>query len=156
MRYAIRLMILCVLHSVQLSYAATPTVQMRTVRGEFSDIKERVVMALENRGLVLNYTARVGEMLDRTGRDLGVDRRVYDKAESLEFCSAAISRGTMEADPRNIAFCPYAISIYTLPRSPGAVYVVYRVPEISGTGSSADALRRVEKLLSDIVAEALQ
>jgi uncharacterized protein (DUF302 family) len=136
--------------------AATPALQLRTTSGEFDDIRERVVMALENRGLVLSYTARVGDMLERTGRDLGSDRTIYAKAEVLEFCSAAISRETMAADPRNIVFCPYAIAVYTLPQAPRTVYLAYRVPPVSGDAASQRALQKVEKLLADVVNEALQ
>lgn len=136
--------------------AATPLLQLRTVSGEFGDVRDRVVMALENRGLVLSYTARIGDMLDRTGRDLGNDKPVYGKAEVLEFCSAAISRETMMADPRNIVFCPYAIAVYTLPQAPRTVYLAWRAPPVSGSAASQHALQKVEKLLAEIVSEALQ
>jgi hypothetical protein len=43
----------------------------RSARGTFDDVKERLVFALENRGLVITYTAKVGDMLERTGRDIG-------------------------------------------------------------------------------------
>ena len=115
--------------------AAAPGVQLRSTKGEFTDVRDRVVMALENRGLVVNYTAKVGEMLDRTGRDLGRDRRIYNQAEVLEFCSAALSRDTMVADPRNIVFCPYSIAVYTLPQTPGTVYLSYRLPAAQGSGN---------------------
>ena len=136
--------------------AATPGVQLRSTKGEFTDVRDRVVMALENRGLVISYTAKVGDMLERTGRDLGRDRKIYSQAEVLEFCSAALSRDTMEADPRNIVFCPYAIAVYTLPQTPGTVYLSYRIPVAQGSGQSIRALRAVEKLLTDVTNEALQ
>lgn len=134
--------------------AASAGVQMRTVKGTFADVRDRVVMALENRGLVLNYTAKVGDMLERTGRDLGRDRRIYGSAEVLEFCSARLSRDTMEADPHNIAYCPYAIAVYTLPKSPGVVYLSYRLPDAQGSEASRRSLQAVGKLLADVVAEA--
>lgn len=133
--------------------AATPTAHVRSTSGEFDEVRDRVVMALENRGLVLSYTARVGDMLERTGRDLGSDRPIYGKAETLEFCSAAISRETMAADPRNIVFCPYAIAVYTLPQAPRTVYLAYRAPVAPGSEASVRALRKVEKLLADLVDE---
>ena len=104
----------------------------------------------------MNYTAKVGEMIDRNGRDPGRDRRIYNQAEVIKFCSAALSRDTMEADPRNIVFCPYAISVYTLPQTPGTVYLSYRIPVAQGSGQSIRALRAVEKLLTDVANEALQ
>lgn len=146
----------CALLAAFAAGAATPTVHVRSAKGEFADVKERLVMALENRGLVLNYTAKVGDMLDRTGRDLGRERKVYGNAEVLEFCSAALSRDTMEADPRNIVFCPYAIAVYTLPKVPGTVYLSYRAPVALGSGHSIRALREVEKLLAELVNEALK
>jgi uncharacterized protein (DUF302 family) len=136
--------------------AAMPSVSLQSVKGDFADVRERVVMALENRGLVLNYTAHISNMLERTGKDIGRARQVYGTAELLEFCSAALSRRMMEADPRNIVFCPYAIAVYTLPNDPAKVYVSYRRPPVVGSGQSMKALREVGKLLDDIVRDALK
>jgi len=136
--------------------AASAEVVVRTAKGEFQDVKERVQHAIENRGLVLNYTARIGAMLERTGKDIGAARRIYGEAEMLEFCSAQISRDTMEADPRNIVFCPYSIAVYTLPRERSTVYIAYRRFGEPGSGPSAKSLRAVDSLLADIVAEALK
>ena len=138
------------------AWAAVPGVTLRTVKGDFADVRERLVLALENRGLVLNYTAHVGNMLERTGKDIGQERRIYGAAEVLEFCSATLSRRTMEADPRNIVFCPYTIAVYTLPDDPAKVYVLYRRPLAAGGGATLKALREVGKLLDDIVRDALK
>lgn len=136
--------------------AADPQVVVRSTKGEFKEVKERVLHAIENRGLVLNYTARIGAMLDRTGKDIGAARQVYADAELLEFCSAQVSRATMEADPRNIVFCPYGIAVYVLPKEPGKVYLAYRRQATPGAGSPAKSLQAVDKLLADIVAESLK
>ena len=136
--------------------AAMPGVTIQSVKGAFDDVKERLTTAIENRGLVLNYTAQVGTMLERTGKDIGRDRRIYANAEVLEFCSAGVSRSTMEADPRNIVFCPYTIAIYVLPNEPGKVYLAYRKPLVSGSTQSMKALREVGRLLDAIVVEALK
>lgn len=136
--------------------ATVPGATIRSVKGDFDDVRERVVMALESRGLVINYTAHIGNMLERTGKDIGRGRQIYGTAEVLEFCSAALSRATMEADPRNIVFCPYAIAVYTLPDDPAKVYVAYRKPPAVGSGPSMKALRDVGKLLDDIVRDALK
>ena len=138
------------------SFAASAEAVVRSTKGEFKEVKERVLQAIENRGLVLNYTARIGAMLERTGKDIGTARRIYRDAEMLEFCSARASRDTMEADPRNIVFCPYSIAVYTLPKEKDRVYVAYRRVGAPGTGLSAKSLAAVDKLLADIVAEALK
>jgi len=136
--------------------AASADVVVRSTKGEFKEVKERVLHAIENRGLVLNYTARIGAMLERTGKDTGAARRIYGDAEMLEFCSARVSRDMMEADPRNIVFCPYSIAIYTLPKEKDRVYVAYRRPGETGSERSVKSLRAAEKLVADIVSEALK
>jgi len=136
--------------------AAESGVTIRSVKGNFDDVKGNVVMAIESRGLVLNYTARISNMLERTGKDIGRGRQIYGTAEMLEFCGAALSRAMMEADPRNIVYCPYAIAVYTLPDDPAKVYVSYRRPPVAGSDPSMKALREVGKLLDDIVRDALK
>jgi uncharacterized protein (DUF302 family) len=136
--------------------AASAEVVVRSTKGEFKEVKERVLHAIENRGLVLNYTARIGAMLERTGKDTGAARRIYGDAEMLEFCSVRVSRDMMEADPRNIVFCPYSIAIYTLPKEKDKVYVAYRRPGETGSERSVKSLRAAEKLVADIVSEALK
>ena len=138
------------------SMAASDDVVVREVKGQYAEVKEQVLFAIENRGLVLNYVSHIGTMLERTGRDIGRPRAIYGNAELLEFCSAVVSRGTMEADPRNIVFCPYAIAVYTLPDEPGMVFVGYRKPAISGSQQSAEALGAVGRLLDEIVNDALK
>jgi uncharacterized protein (DUF302 family) len=135
---------------------AMPDVIVQSVRGDYADIKDRVVMAIENRGMVVDHTAHVGAMLERTGKDIGRDRRIYEKADVIEFCSAGVSRATMEADPRNLVFCPYAIAVYVLPDEPQRVYVIYRKPHATGSAQSAKALKAVGALLDGIVREALK
>ena len=127
-----------------------------TASGTFDDVKQQLVLAIENRGLVVNHESRVGEMLERTGKDLGAAQQIYGRAEVLEFCSAALSRQAMEADPRLLAFCPYGIGIYQLPAEPGKVHLVYRRPLLPGGSSAAGVMRRIDQLLHDIVQEAGQ
>ncbi len=136
--------------------AQTPGVVIHSVKGDFDDVKERVVMAIEARGMVLNYTAKIGDMLDRTGKDIGRDRPIYAKAELLEFCSSKLSRDAMEADARNIVFCPYAIAVYSIHRDPKKVYLSYRKLGSIGSGESIQALRAVDRMLAQIVREAMQ
>lgn len=136
--------------------AADETVVEVTASGSFDDVKQQVVLAIENHGLVVNHESRVGEMLERTGKDIGDAKPIYVRAEVLEFCSATLSRRVMEADARLLAFCPYAIGIYTLPGESGKVHVVYRRPRLEGTGAGAQPLRQVDQLLHEIVQEAGQ
>jgi uncharacterized protein (DUF302 family) len=118
----------------------------KQVHADFDEVRDSVVMAIENRGLVVNYVSHIGDMLERTGNDIGAKRKIFSKAETIEFCSAALSRKMMEADPHNIVLCPFAISIYTVPGETGT-WVAYRRPQ----GSAA---KQVEPLLAEIASEA--
>jgi uncharacterized protein (DUF302 family) len=124
--------------------------------GGFDDVKQLLVLAIENRGLVVNQVSKVGEMLERTGKDLGAVPQIYSRAEVIEFCSATLSRKVMEADPRLLAFCPFGVGIYTLPDEADQVHLVYRRPRSEDGGPAAGALQRVDQLLHDIVQEAGQ
>jgi uncharacterized protein (DUF302 family) len=126
-----------------------------SVKGEFEMVREDVRQAITERGLVIDHVSHMSDMLDRTGKDIGTARRIFGKAESLQFCSAPISRRTMEADPANIVFCPYIIAVYTLPNDAKTVYVGYRRPQPVGSEASKQSLKAVEDLLDSIVREAL-
>jgi uncharacterized protein (DUF302 family) len=106
--------------------------------------------------MVVNNVSHVGEMLERTGKDLGATRQIFLKAEVLEFCSAVVSRRMMEPDPDNIVFCPYSISVYVVPDKPGEVRVAYRKPQLVGSPASQKALKAVDELLTGIVQDALK
>jgi uncharacterized protein (DUF302 family) len=130
--------------------SAADEVVQHSGKGSYEDVRDAVVAAIEGKGLVIDRVAHVGDMLERTAKDVGATRRLYGKAEVLEFCSARFSREMMEADPHQIAICPYTIAVYTLPGEPGVVYVSYRRPP--GTKGMAN----VRKLLDEIVREALR
>lgn len=126
-----------------------------TSKDDFDTVKSAITEAITGKGLVINTTSHIGEMLERTGRDMGGAKQVFVHAESFEFCSATVSRKTMEADPHNIVFCPYIISVYVVPNEPNKTYVSFRKPEPVGTPASKASLKEVEKLLRSIIEEAL-
>ncbi|MEO8630881.1 MAG: DUF302 domain-containing protein [Betaproteobacteria bacterium] len=138
------------------TWAACDPVAELTAHGSFEDVKQMLVLAIENRGLVVNHQSNVGEMLLRTGNDLGASKQIYVRAEVLEFCSATLSRKVMEADHRLLAFCPYGIGIYVLPGEAERVHLVYRKLGTTAGVPASDALLKVDQLLHEIVQEAAQ
>ena len=125
------------------------------VKANWGDVRDQVREAITGKGIKINNVSHIGEMLIRTGKDLGYKKKVFDHAEAFEFCSATHSRFTMEADPHNIVFCPYIISVYEIASEPGEVYVTYRRPSIIGDEASKKSLRGVEELIDSIVQDAL-
>ncbi len=112
--------------------------------------------ALKDKGIKINNIAHISAMLKRTGKDLGRTKVIFGKAENVEFCNAILSRNTMEVNPGNIIYCPYIISVYTLPGNAKKTYVAYRrLPRLKDKKSDA-ALQAVEKLLDGLAREATQ
>ena len=113
--------------------------------GTFEDAAFSVESAIIGKGLVIDYVSHVGEMLSRTGSDVGSDVELFGAADVFVFCSAVLSRKMMEADPMNIAHCPYGIFVAD---QGGEVLVGYRhYPE--------GPMQEVQALLDEIVNEAL-
>jgi len=126
------------------------------VEGKYEDVVEDLKLAIQNQGLVIDHTSHINDMLVRTGKDLGTTKQIYANAEAFAFCSATVSRQMMEPDPHNIAYCPYVIAVYALPKEPNRVYIAFRRPTPTGSAASRKALRKVEELLEGIVREALR
>lgn len=114
--------------------------------GSFADAAFAVENAIIGRGLVIDYVSHTGEMLNRTGADVGSTKELFNEADVYLFCSAQVSRSVMEADPMNIAHCPYGVFVAD---QGGDVIIGYReYPE--------GAMQEVQALLEDIVKEALE
>nr|WP_321443022.1 DUF302 domain-containing protein [uncultured Cohaesibacter sp.] len=114
--------------------------------GTFDDATFAVESAIVDKGLVIDYVSHTGDMLARTAADVGSDKKLFDGADVFLFCSAVVSRKVMEADPMNIAHCPY--SIFVTDRD-GKVSVGYR-------NMPKGPMQEVQALLDDIVKAALE
>lgn len=114
--------------------------------GSFEDATFAVESAIVDRGLVIDYVSHVGDMLNRTGADVGSAKEIFSAADIFIFCSAVLSREVMEADPMNIAHCPYGVFVA---EQGDTVFIGYR-------GYPQGAMQKVETLLAEIVAEATE
>lgn len=126
-----------------------------TVDTPYELVREGLELAITGRGLVINNVAHIGDMLSRTGEDVGAEQgAIYEQAEAVEFCSATVSRDTMAADPHNIVFCPYVIAVYVTADDPETTHIAYRRPTLVGDEASRKSLEAVDQLLGEIVEEA--
>lgn len=136
--------------------AAQPVVTYSKTGVKFDDVRDAARLAIENRGLVVDYQAQIGKMLERTGGDVGSPKPLYADAQTLQFCSAKLSRKTMEAYIGNVVMCPYSIVVYATAAKPDEVFVAYRRLSSPGGGpASRQALNEVEALLDAIAKEAV-
>lgn len=130
--------------------------RMYIVNSSYEFVRDDLELAITGRGIKINNISHIGTMLARTGKDIGASKQVFAHAEAFEFCSATVSRATMEADPHNIVFCPYIIAVYSLPNEKNKTYVSFRRPMLVGSKASKAALQKVEDLMTSIVAEVMQ
>lgn len=136
--------------------ADPPPVVTYSKKAKFEDVRDDLKTAIEARGLVIDFHSHVNKMLERTGKDLGSPRKLYVDAQAFVFCSAALSRKTMEADPANASMCPYAITVYATAQAPDVVHVAYRRPwRPDGSAASMASLKEVEALLDGIARTSL-
>ena len=120
----------------------------------FEDVMEGAKMAIEERGMYINNVMHMGEMLERTGKDLGLGDKLYEHAESIEFCSAILSRKMITENPARIVNCPFIPSIYNLPGETDKTYVAYRrIPASEIEGSAV--MKEVADMLEGIAGAAV-
>lgn len=136
--------------------AQEPGLKVYSKRGSFEDVKFELQNAIVGRGLVVDFNGNVGGMLERTGPDVGSTSPIYKHAEYFTFCSAKLSRATMEAEAANLGYCPYVVFIYETAAAPGTTHVGYRSPPLHGSDASKAALADVERLLDGIAKEAVK
>ena len=133
--------------TLALTGAATATAETAITTpfdGSFDDATFAVESAILGQGLVIDHVSHVGDMLNRTAADVGSDRQLFKAADVFLFCSAVVSRAVMEADPLNIAHCPYGIFVT---ETEAGVTVGYRdYPD--------GPMQQVEDLLQRIVSDA--
>ena len=113
--------------------------------GSFDDAAFEVENAIVDRGLVIDYVSHVGAMLDRTKADVGGGKDLFKHARIYVFCSSIVSRAVIEADPMNVAYCPYGI--FVAEAAAGGVTVGYR-------NLPAGPMQQVQELLDAIAREA--
>lgn len=118
--------------------------------GLYHNVRDDLIGAIEDEGLVISYTAHLASMLTRTADATGADVQVYDNAQSLLFCKADLTYELTVRNPHNITLCPYSISIYTLKKEPDTVFLAIRSPELEQADYAA-----IHQLLEQIIAATL-
>jgi uncharacterized protein (DUF302 family) len=130
----------------------------RSKTGDFDDVRMDLNSAILATGVTIQSQGNIAAMLGKTASDLGATETVYARAEFVAICSAHFSRTLMEADPTNVAFCPFTVFAYEAKAKPGEIVVGYRpvqVPASQGERAKA-AADAVNKLLAGIVEQTVK
>lgn len=120
-----------------------------TTHGSFNNVKNDIVDAITDRGMVVSYVAHVKSMLDRTAKAVGEKDSVYEDGETILVCKSGLSHDLAKENPHNIVLCPWGISVYTLKDKPDTVYVSTRAP------SEGKAYKEIQELLQGIILDAI-
>jgi uncharacterized protein (DUF302 family) len=115
----------------------------------FEDVLDGLKLAIQERGMYINNVMHMDEMLERTGKDLGMEEALYGRAQSIEFCSALLSRKMTAENPARIVNCPFIIAVYTLPDEPETTYVAHRRIPTAETEAST-VMREVAEMLEAV------
>jgi uncharacterized protein (DUF302 family) len=118
----------------------------------YEDVRLDLENAIILEGLKVDYKGNIADMLKRTGPDVGSNQPIYQQAEFFTFCSAKLSRMMMEADPSNMAHCPYVVFIYQRAATSKEVVVGYR--KLNAEGRGRKALEEINKLLERVAVAA--
>lgn len=97
-----------------------------TTDQSFDDVIFGLENAIIDEGLMVDHVSHTGDMLERTRGDVGSDVVIFDHADIYSFCSAALSREVMEADWRNVMFCPYDIFVTVRHDAPDETVIGFR------------------------------
>ena len=121
-----------------------------TTRGDYNDVRQDLVHAIESRGLVVSYTAHTQHMLQRTAEAVESMGSPYSAADTLLFCSAELTHKLLAANPHHVPLCPYSISVYSLVKEPGTVYLAIRAP-VKGVPVYDEIHQLLEGIIYDTV-----
>lgn len=156
MPIAARVAIVCfVLYVHAVPYAGVEAQSVVLYRSpyDFDTTRDNLADAILAQGLIISNRLHVSDMLERTAAAVGVTGRVYDSAESLTFCSAAITHRMLALDPRNIVNCPFTIAVYVAAAEPDQVYLAFQRPDF--VGDAVDVNRAAFELMDTIVQDAI-
>jgi len=120
-----------------------------TVSEPFEDMEFALESAILDKGLTIDFVSHTGAMLERTREDVGSEVVLFEGATLYNFCSATISRQVMEANLANIAYCPYAVFVYSLPGNPDESVLGHLI-------YPGDSMAPANALLDEIVENATQ
>jgi uncharacterized protein (DUF302 family) len=123
-----------------------------TSDASFDAVMSALTMAIEERGMYINNVMHMDEMLSRTGKDLGLGPQLFRHAQSVEFCSAVLSRKMIAENPARVVNCPFILSVYQLPDS-DQVHLVHR--DLQSLDDSP-VMREVAAMLSGVAEAAAE
>ena len=125
--------------------------------GQFDIVRDELKDAIINRGYVIDFIGRFGDMLHRTAGVGGPgEESPYISAEYFLFCPVKFAHEGVAASPFYIANCPIALYVFELRAEAGKIHVGYRVPTPSPVKALQAVNAKLELVLEEIAKETIK
>ncbi len=95
---------------------------------DFEEVNDSLLGEIASQGIKISLTSHAQKLIERTGKQLGIKKRVYKDALIHLFCKVDLAHSATQANPHVISGCPYSIAIYQLMSSPDVIYLSFRKP----------------------------
>lgn len=140
--------------SMSVSAFATETVNITEYDSTFEDIRLEIENAIIEKGFVIDFNGNISGMLENTANVADNATPVFSNAEFWQFCSSKVTRQLTNADPANIAYCPFVIFAYETMDDLGTVTIGYRPLPKDISKETNDIVKEVNSMLESIVVKA--
>jgi uncharacterized protein (DUF302 family) len=122
---------------VSSSWADSPMVYEKTVKGKMEVTYKQIFNALENNGYFVVFEPNIGKNLahfkQRWGKDY--NKNNLEAIRSMVFCNAWYANQVSNTDPQMLALCPLHISLVY---KEGVTRILFVRPSLVATGSPAE------------------
>ncbi len=121
------------------SWAGSPMIYEKKVKGPLEKTYKQVFNALENNGYYVIFEPNIGKNLSHFKKRWGKDynKNNLEAIRSMVFCNGWYANQMSNADPQMLALCPLHISLV---HKDGRTRILFVRPSLVATGSPAEKL----------------
>jgi uncharacterized protein (DUF302 family) len=124
---------------VSASWADSPMIYEKQVKGNMETTYKQVFDALENNGYFVVFEPNISKNLSHFQQRWGKDynKNNLESIRSMVFCNAWYANQVSNADPQMLALCPLHISLV---HKDGVTRILFIRPSLVATGSAAEKI----------------
>ena len=128
---------LALLSLISASWANSPMIYEKQVKGKMEETYKQVFNALENNGYYVVFEPNIGKNLAHFKKRWGKDynKNKLESIRSMVFCNGWYANQVGNADPQMLALCPLHISLV---HKEGVTRILFVRPSLVATGSPAE------------------
>lgn len=121
------------------SWASSPMIYEKRVKGQMENTYKQVFNALENNGYYVVFEPNIGKNLAHFKKRWGKEynKNKLEAIRSMVFCNGWYANQVSNADPQMLALCPLHISLV---HKDGVTLILFIRPSLVATGSPAEKI----------------